>query len=377
MDAYDASYAPASFGLNNTGAICYLNSFLQTLAGCTSLTRAILQNADYLGQTRTGKAMLAYFRAFADDRGAKAPPAQDIAYLSAGVLSALVADLAVRRPHVRFGNGQESASEALVHILDMMEPPSLAPEEEAALIAAEVRGDGPDALPAIHSAESPITRLFLHRFRCDLHCRKCKKVVSKETDYAVNFNLFHFDRLRTQPATLEEFSKAVRLQVSATEDYKCDECFKAKKSEAAARGEDPAKVVADKTTAFRVYNLTMVPEIIFCHFNLYVGYGGVRRLRYFPDRLEFPAVDGGKLVFRLVGQIEHAGSLAGGHYWARGLRAGDRVHLLNDTGVSPTAFAPTPNTYIVAYHYTGRLPPPPATDDPVASLTEQVQNLKM
>lgn len=347
MDPYDLSLAPQAFGLNNTGVICYLNSFLQMLAGCTSLVRAVLQNADYVSQTRTGAAMLAYFRAFSaiDEAGhvvARAQPAQDISLLSSSVLSALTDDLRARRPWVHFGGGQESASEALVHILDMMEPPRLSAEEEAALISNKSPADAPPGRPVeIHvaSAESPITRLFLHRFRCELHCRKCRKVVSKETDYAVVFNLFHFDTLRVQPATVADFSKAVRLQVSETNDYTCPTCN-------------------EKTKAFRVYNLTMVPEIIVCSFNLYVGYGGVRRARYFPERVEFLAVDGGKLVFRLVGQVEHAGSLSGGHYWARGLRAGERIHLLNDTGVSPTSFAPTPNTYMLAFHYVGHEPAP-------------------
>ncbi len=344
MEAYAPDFAPASYGLNNTGAICYLNSFLQTLAGCTSLTQAILQNADYVSRTRTGAAVLAYVRAYAGLQGALSHPSPAIALLSAGVLSALMSDLAVRRPHVNFGGGQESASEALILLLDMMEPP------RAEGAAGPQTGDGP---LVVQSAESPITRLFLHRFRCDLHCRQCKKIVSNETDYAVNFNLFHIDKMGTQPATVADFSKAVRLQVSATEGYKCPECHRLKREAAVARGEDPSSVVATAAMAYRVYTLTMVPEILFCMFNLYVGFGGVRCTRYFPTRLEFPGVSGDKLVFRLVGQVEHSGSLAGGHYWARGLRAGAQVFLLNDTGVSPSAFAPTPNTYIVAYHYVG------------------------
>lgn len=328
MDRYDAALVPVAFGLNNTGAICYLNSFLQMLAGCSAFVRAVLQNADYLARSRTGKAVLDFVRAFATQGGPRSPPDSNVAFLSASVLSALTADLAARRPYVRFGAGQESASEALVHLLDMMDPPQTSVAAESSLGA------------HVTSIESPITRLFLHRFRCDLVCRQCQKVVSVMTDYAVVFHLFYFDRLRRQPATPDDFAKALKLHVTSTDDYQCPECKK-------------------KTTAFRVYHLTMSPEIMVCAFNIYVGkFGhGERRARYFPERQVFPSVDRGSLTFRIVGQIEHSGSLSSGHYWARGLRNDGVVYRFNDTGVSPASFVPTPETYMVAYHYESSAPP--------------------
>ena len=329
MDPYDKQYVPGPFGLMNTGAICYLNSFLQMLASCSSLTKAVLGNEEYLSRTKTGAAVAMFVRSYAQKDGAAPDTLRtDIGNRSAEVLRALVSDLRVRRPRVVFGAGQESASEALHHLLDMMEPPDDAPENAR---------DEDSTL--VRSVNSPITRLFLHRFRCNIHCRACKQVVSQNTDYAVNFNLFHLDSLKIAPNP-QDFSKAVRLQVSSTTDYECPAC-------------------RVKTTAFRVYNLTMIPEIIFCMFNLYVEYGGTRVARYVPDRLEFPSMAGGKLVFRLVGQVEHGGSLAGGHYWARGLRAGERVYLLNDSSVTISSFAPTPYTYIVVFHFEREEAPAP------------------
>ncbi len=329
MDPYDRTLVPAPFGLNNTGAICYLNSFLQVLAGCSSFTRAVLQNKEYLRQTRTGTAVLNFVESYASQG-----PVPGIEYESAHVLGALQTDLRARRPNVRFGAGQESASEALVHLLDMMEPPKTLGGHGAS----GKPPASPDGLP-VESSESPITRLFLHRFRCDTHCRQCRGVVSRVTDYAVNFNLFHIDGLREPPVTVAKFSDAIRLQISTVEGYSCESC-------AAGQGN------AVRSTGYRVYNLTMIPEIVFCMFNIYAGYGPVRRLRYFPDRLEIPASQKGmKHVFRLVGQIEHSsGSLEGGHYWARALRAGG-VYLFNDASVSPASFVASPTTYIIAYHY--------------------------
>jgi len=355
MDAYDRDLAPRAFGLNNTGSICYFNGFLQTLVGCTAFTKGVLRNADYLRRTATGAAVVNFVMAYATifpngEVSARERLADGIELLSSAVLHALVSDLAVRRPHVCFGGGQESASEALVHLLDMMEPPREGRRREP--LGKPLGSPLPNSISATESAENPITSLFLHRFRCDVHCRDCENVVSKTTDYAVNFNLFHFDQMRAQPVTVAEFSKGVRQQASITEDFRCPACV------CKACGATPSEgkcltcgTQMPTTTAFRVYNLTMVPEIIFCMFNLYVGFGGTRRTRQFPQRLEFPAQGGGLLSFYLVGQVEHSGSLSGGHYWARGLRAGNCVHILNDTGVSPAEFVPTPNTYIIAYHY--------------------------
>jgi ubiquitin C-terminal hydrolase len=94
----------------------------------------------------------------------------------------------------------------------------------------------------------------------------------------------------------------------------------------------------------------MIPEIIVCSFNIYARNGVARTPRYFPLTLEFPATSGGTMMYKLVGQIEHSGSLAGGHYWARGLRK-NGVFRLNDTSTAPSTFETTSGTYIVAYHY--------------------------
>lgn len=313
IDPYAPEFAPEPFGLVNTGAICYLNSCLQLLAGCTAFTRAVLRHAAYMSQTRTGAAMLAFVSAYATAAGAVAAP--NTAELSARLHEALSADLAERRPGTRFGGGQECSSEALVQLLEMMEPADT----------------GPMPRPRV-SAESPITRLFMHRFRCDLLCRKCRRAVSSETDHMIVFSLFHIDRIRRQPDSPETFAAALKTQVSLTEDYKCPHC----------------KSIG---SAFRVYQLIMVPDIIVCQFNLFEAYGGARRARYFPDTFGLPAVGGGSLTFRIVGQVEHSGTMSGGHYWARGLRAGGQVYLLNDLATSAAQFGPSAGTHLVAYNY--------------------------
>ncbi len=301
MDAYRPEATPPAVGLVNTGATCYFNALLQSLASCTALTRAAGAHTALLSGTRTGRALLDYFAAL----GLLARPGGDPTTASGRVLAALVADLAERRPGVTFGAGQESASEALVHILDMLEPPALA-------------------------ATSPIADLFLHRSSCAVHCRSCRRA-SVMRDHAVHLSLFHFDRIEP-PRTPFDFARALSRQISEVDDYRCEHCDQ--------RG-----------SALRVYALAMVPEVLYCIFNLYDGYGGSRQARWFPVRFTMPGKKPGELLqYRLVSQIEHSGSLSGGHYWARCLRQG-AVHTLNDLSVSPSSFGPSGLTYIIVYHY--------------------------
>jgi hypothetical protein len=127
--------------------------------------------------------------------------------------------------------------------------------------------------------------------------------------------------------------------------------------------------------AARHYRLAMIPEIMFCMFNLYEGFGGAHRARYFPPALWIPAIAGGDYEFRVVAQVEHWGGLGGGPDWARGLRADPdpagakklSVFQLNDMGVQPSQFAPSANTYIVVYNYAGTVESRAGADGPAGA----------
>lgn len=423
METYDEKIAPQRFPLNNTGVICYFNSLLQSLTGQTAFIRAILKNEEYMKKTRTGRAVWDFVNTFAEINGSQAVSARakvsdDTINHSSLVLAALVQDLKERRPWVRFGASQESASEGLVHLLDMIEPPVMAvavpqgPQGTAAVTEtttgteaisakqgqtaepASVPGPGGSmARPA--SVESPITRLFLHRYRCEVHCAKCRNMVSTMTDLAVQFNLFYFDKLREPQNTVERFSESIRRHVTLVEDYRCPTCKKnletcpcdhcvglrAADDRAAKAGQaKPPEckcVHCDcKGLGYRLYRLSMIPEIAVCLFNLYRH---PRPQRFIPNQLRIPARAGGTLVFNQTAMVEHFGSLYGGHYIARALRADRKVYLFNDHAEpEPNRFVASPNTYIAMYHF-GQLEPaastssiaqqqpPPATTSAVAA----------
>lgn len=307
MEEYDPEGAPEPFGLENPGSLCYFNSLLQVLAGCTAFRRAVLAAGPAGFETATGRALEEFFRRPGAGRES-----------AAGLYEALRSDLAARKPAAlkAFGPGQNSATEAFLLLLEMLEAPG-APGAEA-----------PGA-----EAGGRLAALFRHRFRCEIFCPRCRAPVSKTSDSALSLYLGHLDG-PAPPRTAEAFSRAVSCAVSAVEDFAC-----------------PACPGAPKGGAVRVYSLTMVPEVLFCHFNRYAPPPASGR--FFPEFLAFPALGGGALRFRLVGQIEHSGGLEGGHYWARALRRGGSF-CLNDAAVSRAPLAPTANTYVVVYHYAGR-----------------------
>jgi uncharacterized UBP type Zn finger protein len=320
MKRYNDALVPEPFGLMNTGVICYFNSFLQTLCSCSSFTSTVLENKEYLLKTMTGEAMYNYvckyvlkcdLKDLLEEEGISE---DDITFSTIEILRALKSDLKERRPQIKFGNGQESAHEVFVLLLDMMEP---------------INSDT-NSYPLLSSINSPITKLFLHKCEWTLYCAGCKNSISKKTDYGVIFDMHHIDWHKGEKNTPSAFSKLIKQHISSVEGYTCPTCS----------GE----------SICRIYSLKRIPEIVFCSFNVY--YHENRKIRYFPPHLEFETNNEGesKYNFQLIAQIEHSGSLNGGHYWAKCLRNGGRIYELNDMGVSPSTFQSTPYTYMVIYH---------------------------
>ena len=177
MDKYDEKYVFNAFGLTNTGAICYLNSFLQMLSSLTCFNKKVLENEEYMKKTLTGNAMYNFIKSCYDKT--------EISSHSTKILEALVKDLSTRRPNVQFGVGQESASEAFMHLLDMME------------------GDGEEKL---------LTDLFMHRVVNRTVCVNCEKTVSEIKERNTIFNLFYMDgQLNKVPENEEEFSDSIKV----------------------------------------------------------------------------------------------------------------------------------------------------------------------
>ncbi len=325
IEKFAPAFVPGPFPLRNPGTSCFLNALLQGLASCTAFTRAVLANEEYLKLTKTGAAVFNFISAYASPEAAKLGPQinRDIEWHSTAIVAAIIQDLQRRRPRVKFGLAQESASEAFIHLLDMMEP------------AEKTAGS---------ASESPITRLFQHRCVCTVYCGGCRQIVSRENDYGVIVNTFYLRDMKNRPRSVADFSDALVAHNSVLTDYVCDQCSaKAGPQERGADGRPSAPIIS-----FRRYRLSMVPEIIACLFEIY----GARTQYFIPAKLEIPRIGGGVHVYSQVAQILHTGTLNGGHYIAYALR-NPKIYVFDDAATPREAreFAQSPNTYIVLYHY--------------------------
>jgi len=206
-----------------------------------------------------------------------------------------------------------------VLLLDMIEPPP--PEKPK---SADTKKPEP--------ARNPISSLFLHRYNCDVFCPACKTKVSSEKDLEVQFCTFVMDLMEQSPDSVETFSATIRRHVVIADDYFCSTCKK-------------------KVSAIRAYRLSMMPEITVCLFNIYKE----RKDRFIPNEMIFPGIGDNSLVFRKVADVEHTGSLDGGHYVARGIRGDGRLYNFNDISASPAGeFTPksgNKNRYLAFYHF--------------------------
>lgn len=272
---------PAAVGLNNTGAICHFNSLLQMLMSSKELADIVKTMKP---TTCTAKAIKTFFEKY--HQGCPE---------SVGLLQALMKDLAEKKPSIRFGNSQESATEGLVFLLEMIE------------------GDR-------------VREMFEHVYVMSIRCMECKQVVSQTRDKAVQFNTFVFDALKKYPDTPEEYSQHIHCNITELNDYRCEKC-----------GTKNAK-------AIRIHQLARIGRLFVVVHNKYTKV----KQRYFPEKFELPGVDGKPLKYKQLAQVEHSGGLHGGHYWAKVLRKEGTMRA-NDSHVSPDKFGPDSNVYMVLY----------------------------
>lgn len=186
-------------------------------------------------------------------------------------------------------NWQEDAHEGLVLLLDKM-------------------GEG-------------IEHLFNVRYNTTLVCATCGKEEHKAPDVAKCevFVDYYDDEV--------DLEKYIHNHCTTPEDYKCEKC------------EEIETTVCQKT-------LRRISTIVVLTLKKYHGKKHVN----FP--LDF-TINGGKikLHYKIVAQIEHTGTMGGGHYYAKCLRADGKVYVCNDSSVAVAdRFDPTPNTYMVFYH---------------------------
>jgi ubiquitin C-terminal hydrolase len=319
---YNAAYELPAFGLNNMGATCYFNAMLQSLLSCTAFAETIIQHKGDIKYenhpiTKTLMEIIEYAR---DPLKSQLDVFNNLKG-SSPILWRLMARYLCKKNKVpirEFMTGQQCAREGYHCLLDSL-------------------GKFPK-----------IQKLFLHRYKSMILCAECENWVStKECPYNIfevqpDLKTEQLDIFRT-PMKKEQGNKSIvktrvcetpmndflEKQKSYVTEFRCPKC-------------------KDTKEKYNINILVMVPEILVVLSKKYVAGRKLNINTEFPETMVFNKESDNPMRYSAVSQIEHSGNLNGGHYWAICKRK-DGWYTLNDTSVSPGAFKPTVNTYIVFY----------------------------
>ena len=286
-------------GLINTGVICYLNSFLQSLLSCTAITRFFLDN-EYRFMKENNRVALEYIKLLKHVKNTNSINV----FESSSILQEIVKITKQKYPSKTFGSGQEDSGEGLHLFLDSVD-------------------------------DKELYSLFMYRYIVKTWCISCKKNVSEKKDESCvleipqQFSGLFESNKKNGFRTKDPLNRHILQYMSILDYYNCPEC--------------------KSTKCCKIYQLACVPEILTVMFNKYNNKKNVA----FPEKLIFPSTGSSVLTYKIMAKIEHTGGRNGGHYWSNCYRKDGnmkKIFKLNDRSVSMGDFKPTKETYIVFYH---------------------------
>jgi ubiquitin C-terminal hydrolase len=290
------------FGLYNNSIICYFNSLLQALYGCTSLTEYLINNKDKFKQNTFVKLYINIIEKYINEDINENNVEKNNLMLFNEFLQLL------KNKNIKFGYNQEDAGELLIILLDIIN-------------------------------DNHIYNLFYHKYNCDIYCKKCKNINNINNDISIQFEIDNKSMNENFLSYkvdnhLHNINKYIRNNYGNLDSYLCNKC---------------------KLDSYniKINRLTLIPTIIVINFNKYLNKLDID----YPIDLYFINQSiNKKYNYKLVSSIHHTGNMNYGHYFTKSIRkninnVNENIYLINDTSYDITNFKPDNLTYILFYHY--------------------------
>lgn len=280
-------------GFNNTQVLCWLNSLIQSLLSFDSTYNFFIKNKTTDSSSHISRQLTTLFKQLDE--------LEDVSGMSTDLLNSLVRDLKKNNRKIDLSSGQQSSSEGLILILEI-----------------------------INNKE--LDRLFNHVYEIVIVCNQTNKIVSKKRDTGNVFYLWQFNESQLLDTPLED----VIL-------YHIDECDDSYK---------PDKNHKEGYTYKKITKLRRIPQIVVIALNRYMTDGKkyVPRNQQIklPYEFKIPSNKDEDMIYRKKAEIDHLGSLNGGHYVCRAERD-KKTYLFNDSSYKLHEFGTLPSTYLTFY----------------------------
>lgn len=296
------------FGLYNNSILCYFNSLLQTLLSCTSITEYLLRNEEEL---KNNKFLILYIKLIKKYINSE----NHSNYLVDNTNILLFNEFLtiIKSKKINFGYDQEDSGELLLLLLDIIN-------------------------------NKYINDLFLHRYKCDIYCKQCKKLTNIQSDissfFEININDLNNKFLNYNvDKHLSNLNKYIRNNYSELENYICSNC-------------------KYNNMNIKIHRLTLIPTILVINLNKYI----LKSNYQYPIELIFiNKLSEYCYKYKLISTINHSGSQNFGHYITKTIRKNHEykhctdkefdIYLLNDTSYQKDNFKSDSNSYLLFYHY--------------------------
>ena len=309
---YDNKFVPLPFGLQNTGVICYFNSLLQSLMGCSSLNQYCLVHEHEFRQKNNTLAIL-YIDLL--KKNLNTQKNNQKVFSSTNILTQLIINYKKQNPKSgHIGTGQEDIGEFLIFFLEALN-------------------------------NKYIDKLFIHKYQCDILCTRCKTIENIPNDLSYQFEIplntndsYELDYLYKEKKNTINISNYIRNHASLISHKICEKC------------NIPGTLV-------KMSRLKYIPTILVINFNKY----NQKKLFNFPKYIEYDNnILKKKYIYIIVSSAEQFGNQLSGHYICKASRKNyadnnisTKSYLFNDTSVKESPIDPNLNSYIIFYHYHG------------------------